>query len=317
MAHRISILDDYQNAALGAADWAPLAAEYTIDVVREHIGDADRLVARLDGSRVIVAMRERTAFPREVLERLPSLRLLISTGMKNPGIDLAAAAELGITVSGTEGSWGTVTELVFGMMISLGRHLVDEDAAVHAGGWQHTLGRGLAGSTLGILGLGRLGGEVAAIAPAFGMDVIAWSPHLTQERADEHGARAVGERELYSASDFLTIHLPLARGTRGLVGREQLGWMSPRSYLINTSRGPIVDEAALIEALRADRIAGAGLDVFDLEPLPVEHPLRSLPNALLTPHLGYVTEQTYEVFYSQAVEDILGFDAGEPLRLLG
>jgi phosphoglycerate dehydrogenase-like enzyme len=317
MAHRITILDDYQNAALSSADWAPLASEYTIDVVREHIADADELVARLDGSRVIVAMRERTAFPREVLERLPALRLLVSTGMKNPGIDVAAASEFGITVSGTEGSWGTVAELVFGMMISLGRHMGQEDAAVRAGRWQHTLGRGLAGSTLGILGLGRLGGEVAAIAPAFGLDVIAWSPHLTQERADEHGARAVGERELYSASDFLTIHLPLAKGTRGLVGREQLGWMSPRSYLINTSRGPIVDEAALVEALRADRIAGAGLDVYDEEPLPIEHPLRSLPNTLLLPHIGYVTEQTYEVFYAQAVEDIQAYDAGAPLRLLG
>jgi len=317
MAHRITILDDYQDAALGSADWAPLLNSYEIDVVREHIADPDDLVARLESSRVIVAMRERTAFPHEVLERLPQLRLLVTTGMKNPGIDRAAASQQGITVCGTDGSWGTVTELVFGMMIALGRHIIEEDRAVHEGGWQHTLGRGLAGSTLGILGLGRLGGEVADIAPAFGMEVIAWSPHLTQERADAHGARAVGERELYSASDFLTIHLPLAKGTRGLVGREQLGWMAPRSYLVNTSRGPIVDEEALIETLRAGRIAGAALDVFDQEPLPVEHPLRSLPGVLLTPHIGYVTEQTYEVFYGQAIEDIQAYDSGAPVRLLG
>lgn len=317
MADRITILDDYQNVALSSADWSALGDRYEVDVVSEHIADADLLVARLANSRVVVAMRERTAFPRDVLERLPNLRLLVSTGMKNPGIDHVAAAELGIVVSGTEGSYSAVPELVFGMIIALGRNIVAENNAVHAGDWQHTIGRGLAGATLGILGLGRLGGQVATIGAAFGMHVIAWSPHLTQERADEYGARAVGERELYSAADYLTIHLPLARGTRGLVGAEQLGWMSPRSYLINTSRGPIVDETALVVALQKRNIAGAALDVYDQEPLPGAHPLRELSNVLLLPHIGYVTEETYEVFYAQAIEDIQAFDAGSPLRLLG
>ncbi len=317
MADRITILDDYQNVALSSADWSALGDRYEFDAVTQFIADADELVSRLADSRVVVAMRERTAFPREVLERLPKLRLLVSTGMHNPGIDYPAAAQHGITVSGTEGSYAAVPELVFGMIIALARNIVAEDNAVHEGNWQHTMGRGLGGATLGILGLGRLGSQVATIGAAFGMHVIAWSPHLTQERADPHGARAVGERELYSASDYLTIHLPLARGTRGLVGAEQLGWMSPRSYLINTSRGPIVDEAALVAVLEKRSIAGAGLDVYDREPLPPEHPLRKLGNTLLLPHIGYVTEQTYELFYGQAVEDIQAFDAGNPLRLLG
>jgi phosphoglycerate dehydrogenase-like enzyme len=313
---RITILDDYQNVALRIADWSRLTDRYEIDAVTEHIADADQLVARLASSRVVVAMRERTAFPREILERLPDLKLLISTGMHNVAIDVDAARELGIVVSGTGGSEGAVPELVFGMMIALGRGFVAEDAAVHAGGWQHTIGPGLYGSTLGIVGLGRLGSQVATLARAFGMHVLAWSPNLTQERADQYGARSVGKRELFTASDFVTVHMPPAPGTIGIVGAEELGWMPPHAYLINTSRGPLVTEVALVDSLGQKRIAGAGLDVYDEEPLPADHPLRGLPNALLLPHIGYVTESAYAVFYADAIEDITSFEAGTPIRLM-
>jgi phosphoglycerate dehydrogenase-like enzyme len=317
MTDKITILDDYQGVALAMADWSGLAERYEIDVVREHLDDPDQLIARLEDSRVVVAMRERTPFPRAVLDRLPGLELLVTTGMGNAAIDLAAARDRGLPVSGTQGSSSSVPELVFGVIIALARHIPAENAAMHEGGWQHTLGRGLAGSTIGILGLGRLGSSVARIAPAFAMRVVAWSPHLTQEGADAVGARSVGKRELFSGSDFLTIHVPLNEGTRDLVGAEELGWMPPRSYLVNTSRGPIVNEAALVAALASNAIAGAALDVYDREPLPTGHALRGLQNALLLPHLGYVTEQTYEVFFGQVVEDIVAFDAGNPIRLLG
>jgi phosphoglycerate dehydrogenase-like enzyme len=312
---RITILDDYQSVALSSADWTPLTATCEVDVATEHLA-GDDLITRLASSRVVVAMRERTPFTRETLERLPELELLVTTGMGNASIDIEAAHDLGITVCGTGGAPGAMPELVFGMLISLGRHFVAEDAAVHAGGWQHTIGPGLHGSTLGIVGLGRLGSQVATIANAFGMHVIAWSPNLTPERAAAVGARAVGKRELFTASDFVTIHMPLADATRDIVGAEEIGWMPPHAFLLNTSRGPLVTETALIEALRENRIAGAGLDVYDVEPLPVDHPLRSLENALLLPHIGYVTESTYAVFYADAVADIVAFDAGEPLRIL-
>ncbi|MDQ1564279.1 MAG: hypothetical protein QOI14_1230 [Actinomycetota bacterium] len=313
---RITILDDYQNTALRIADWSSLTGRYEIETLPEHIADTNELVARLASSRVVVAMRERTAFPREVLERLPELKLLVSTGMHNVVIDVDAARELGIVVSGTGGSEGAVPELVFGMMIALGRGFVAEDNAVHAGGWQHTIGPGLHGSTLGIVGLGRLGSQVATLARAFGMHVIAWSPNLTQDRADQFGARAVGKRELFTASDFVTVHMPQAPGTLDIIGAEELGWMPPHAYLINTSRGPLVTETALVEVLRAGRIAGAGLDVYDQEPLPLDHPLRGLKNALLLPHIGYVTESAYAVFYADAIEDITSFEAGTPIRLM-
>jgi phosphoglycerate dehydrogenase-like enzyme len=312
---RITILDDYQSVALSSADWGPLADIYELDVATEHLA-GDDLIARLASTRVVVAMRERTPFTRETLEQLPELKLIVTTGMGNASIDIEAARDLGIAVSGTGGAPGAMPELVFGMLVSLGRHFVQENAAVHAGGWQHTIGPGLHGSTLGIVGLGRLGSQVAAIANVFGMHVIAWSPNLTPERAAAAGARAVGKRELFTASDFVTIHMPLADATRDIVGAEELGWMPPHAFLLNTSRGPLVTEAALIEALRENRIAGAGLDVYDVEPLPVDHPLRSVPNALLLPHIGYVTESTYAVFYADAVADIVAFDSGESLRIL-
>ncbi|MCW2511266.1 MAG: Phosphoglycerate dehydrogenase [Mycobacterium sp.] len=312
----VTILDDYQGVALSMTDWSPVSEAYTLDVIGEHIADRDALVARLRDSAVIVAMRERTPFPAEVLKSLPALRLLITTGMVNASIDLAAAAAAGVTVCGTGGAGNAMPELTIGMIIALTRNFAKEDAAVRAGGWQHTIGPGLSGSTLGVVGLGRLGTPVAALAQAFGMKVIAWSPHLSAERAAEHGVRAVTKAELFSQSDVITVHVPLADGTRGMVGADDLALMKPTAYLVNTSRGPIVDQAALVEALRQNRIAGAGLDVYDTEPLPLDDPLRSLPNTLLLPHIGYVTTDAYRVFYRDAVEDIVAFDAGAPVRVL-
>jgi phosphoglycerate dehydrogenase-like enzyme len=312
----VTILDDYQGVALSSTDWSPVSEAYTLDVIGEHIADRDALVARLRDSAVVVAMRERTPFPAEVLKSLPALRLLITTGMVNASIDLAAAAAAGVTVCGTGGAGNAMPELTIGMIIALTRNFAKEDAAIRAGGWQHTIGPGLSGSTLGVVGLGRLGTPVAALAQAFGMKVIAWSPHLSAERAAEHGVRAVTKAELFSQSDVITVHVPLADGTRGMVGADDLALMKPTAYLVNTSRGPIVDQAALVEALRQNRIAGAGLDVYDTEPLPLDDPLRSLPNTLLLPHIGYVTTEAYRVFYRDAVEDIVAFDAGAPVRVL-
>jgi phosphoglycerate dehydrogenase-like enzyme len=312
----VTILDDYQGVALTSADWSAVSGSYTLDVIGEHIADKDALTARLRESDVIVAMRERTPFPASVLKSLPALRLLITTGPVNASIDLPAAAAAGITVCGTGGAGNAMPELTIGMIIALTRNFAQEDAAIRAGGWQHTIGPGLSGSTLGVLGLGRLGAPVARLAQAFGMSVIAWSPHLSAERAAEHGVRAVTKAELFSQADVITVHVPLADGTRGMVGADDLALMKSSAYLVNTSRGPIVDQTALVEALRENRIAGAGLDVYDTEPLPLDDPLRSLPNTLLLPHIGYVTTDAYRVFYRHAVEDIVAFDAGAPVRVL-
>lgn len=310
------MLDDYQSVALTSADWTPVRERFDVEVISEHIGDEDELVTRLADSDVVVAMRERTPFRAELLARLPRLRLLVTTGMVNAAIDVDAARRQGVVVSGTGGSSRAMPEITVGMMISLARNFVQEDAAVRAGGWQHTIGLELAGRTLGVVGLGRLGTPVARLAQAFEMTVIAWSPHLTQERADEHGVRAVDKATLFVESDFVTIHMPLSDASRGLVGAADLARMKPTAYLINTSRGPIVDEAALVAALTERRIAGAGLDVYDIEPLPVDHPLRSLRNTLLLPHIGYVTTETYRTWFAQVVEDIVAWADGSPLREL-
>lgn len=312
----ITILDDYQGVALASADWAPLRDRFTVEVITEHITDEAELVRRLSASQVVVAMRERTPFPAELLAQLPQLRLLVTTGAKNAAIDTAAARQQGITVSGTTGTSSAVPELTIGLMIALMRNFAREDAAVRAGGWQHTIGPGLAGHTLGIVGLGRLGIPVARLAHAFDMSVIAWSPNLTQDRADPYGVRAVEKTTLFAESDVVTIHMPLSDASRGIVGAAELASMRPSAYLINTSRGPIVDEAALIAALSEQRIAGAGLDVYDLEPLPAAHPLRSLRNTLLLPHIGYVTTENYRVWFGQVVEDILAWADGTPIREL-
>jgi phosphoglycerate dehydrogenase-like enzyme len=313
---RIAVLDDYQNVAATYADWSLLPEPAEVVEFHDSVTDDGALVARLAPFDVVVAMRERTPFPRAVLERLPDLRLLVTTGARNASIDLEAAAEHGITVCGTGAHATGPVELTWALILAVTRHVPQEDAAVRAGAWQQTVGTDLAGATLGVVGLGRLGARVATIGQAFGMDVVAWSQNLTDERAREVGVRRVAKEELLATADVVTVHLVLSDRTRGLLGRGELPRMKRTAYLVNTSRGPIVDEPALIDALRGGTIAGAGLDVFDQEPLPADHPLRELRRAVLTPHLGYVTEKTYDVFYREAVEDVVAFLAGEPVRLL-
>jgi phosphoglycerate dehydrogenase-like enzyme len=313
---RVAVLDDYQRVAREMGPWDSLGPDVEVDFFADHVADDDALIARLEPYEAIVAMRERTPFGRPRLERLPNLRLLVTTGMGNAAIDVGAAAEFGIVVAGT-GSLATPTaELTWGLILALTRSICAEDREVRAGGWQHTIGPELAGRTLGIVGLGRLGGRMAAIARAFEMEVIAWSQNLRAERAAEVGAEAVAREALFARADVVTIHLKLSGRTRGLIGAGDLARMKRSAYLVNTSRGPIVDEAALLDALHDGRIAGAGLDVFDVEPLPREHPLLTAPNTVLTPHIGYVSTGTYEVFYREAVEDIAAFRDGRPVRVL-
>ncbi|PVZ13073.1 D-2-hydroxyacid dehydrogenase family protein [Actinomycetospora cinnamomea] len=316
--HRIAVLDDYQQVASTHADWDSLAAQ-EVTFFASHLGGADGVVAALEPYDVVVAMRERTAFPREVLERLPHLRLLVTTGPANVAIDVAAARERGVTVSGTGGvSPSTPTvELTWALILAVARHVPAEDRAVREGGWQHTVGHDLAGRRLGVIGLGGLGKPVATVGLAFGMDVVAWSQHLDPDDARAAGVTPVGKDELLATSDVVTLHVKLSARTTGLVGRDDLSRMKPTALLVNTSRGPIVDEDALVEALHAGTIGGAGLDVFGTEPLPVDSPLRTLPNTVLTPHLGYVTEGSYDVFYRDAVEDIAAWADGAPIRELG
>jgi phosphoglycerate dehydrogenase-like enzyme len=298
---RIAILDDYQDVARRFADWDSLGAD--VVVFTEHHDD----IGHLEPFDVIMAMRERTPFPRERLERLPNLKLLVTTGMGNAAIDTEAARELGITVAGTGGTPTHTAELTWGLILALARHIPDEDRAVRAGGWQHTVGFELAGRTLGVIGLGRLGSQVARIGEAFGMNVIAWSQNMDTPLTKE---------ELLRRADVVTIHVRLSERTTGLIGADELALMKRTAYLINTSRGPIVDEDALLAALRDGQIAGAGLDTYDIEPLPADHPLRSAPNTVLTPHVGYVTDASYARFYEDAVEDIAAWLRGEPIRLI-
>ncbi len=312
---RVAVLDDYQDVARGLADWGSLPVE--VVVYRDHLADEGAVAARLKDFDVAVAMRERTPFPRTLFERLPRLRLLVTTGMRNASIDLRAAADRGVVVSGTAGLPSPTAELTWALILALVRHVPREDRATRDGRWQETLGVTLAGKTLGVLGLGQLGSRVARVGKAFEMDVLAWSQNLTAERAAVVGATLAGSRdEVLARADVVTIHLVLSERTRNLVGARELALMRPTAFLVNTSRGPIVDERALVAALRAGAIAGAGLDVYDEEPLPPDHPLRRLPNTVITPHLGYVTEETYRVFYPQAVEDIRAYLAGAPVRVL-
>jgi phosphoglycerate dehydrogenase-like enzyme len=313
---RVAILDDYQQVAARMVDWAAALPDAKVTFFADHQVREDDVAVRLADFDVVVAMRERTPFRRSLLARLPRLRLLVTTGMRNAAIDVAAAGELGITVCGTAGSGSSTVELTWALILAVVRHVPAEDASIRAGGWQRTVGTDLAGATLGVLGLGNLGRRVAAIGLAFGMEVIAWSQNLTAEAATAVGARRVERLELFSLADVLTIHLVLSDRTRGLVGATELALMKPTAYLVNTSRGPIVDEAALAEHLRAGRIAGAALDVYSVEPLPAGDPLRTLPDSVVTPHLGYVSERTYLTFYGEAAEDIAAFLAGRPLRVL-
>jgi phosphoglycerate dehydrogenase-like enzyme len=314
--HRIAVLDDYQHVAGQFADWSRVPEPVEVVEFHDHVADEDALVRRLEPFDVVIAMRERTPFPRRVLERLPNLELLVTTGAANKSMDVAAANERGITVCGTGAHVPATAELTWGLILAVARNIPAEDAAVRAGGWQHTVGTDLSGATLGVIGLGRLGERVARIGQAFGMDVVAWSQNLTEERAAEVGARRVEKSELLASADVVTIHLQLSDRTRGLIGKADLERMKPTAILVNTSRGPIVDEAALVEALRTGTIHGAGLDAFDEEPLPADHPLRELRRAVLTPHLGYVTRKTYEVFYRDAVEDVVAFLYGRPVRVV-
>lgn len=311
---RIAVLDDYQDVARSYADWDGL----DVEVFTEHIADVDELVSRLEPFDVIAAMRERTRFPREVITRLPNLKLLVTTGMRNASIDLDAAREHGVVVSGTGSGrgWAATSELAWGLIFALLRDIPGQDRRIRTGGWQTGVGVELGGKTLGVLGLGRLGSHMATVGRAFGMDVIAWSSNLTEQRAAEVGARLVGKDELFERSDVLSVHLVLSKRSRGLVGADDLALMKPTAYLINTSRGPIVDEDALRTALREGRIAGAGIDVYGTEPLPVDDPWRDTPRTVLTPHIGYVTDDTYQAFFVETVEDIRAFAAGSPIRVL-
>ncbi|MFC4495731.1 D-2-hydroxyacid dehydrogenase family protein [Streptomyces ovatisporus] len=311
---RVAVLDDYQQAAHHFADWQNLDAEVTY--FHDHLADTDALVEALRGYEIVVAMRERTPFTAERLARLPDLRLLVTTGMANAAIDLDAAREHGVTVCGTQSPATATPELTWGLILSLVRHIPAESTGMREGQWQNTIGGDLHGRTLGVVGFGRLGTRVAAVAEAFGMRVLAWSANLDPAAAREHGAEPVTKQTLFSESDVVTVHYKLSERSTGLIGREELSWMKPTAYLVNTSRGPLIDTDALIDALHEGRIAGAGLDVFDMEPLPAGDLLRTAPRTVLTPHLGYVTEETYRVFYGQAAEDVAAWLAGTPLRTL-
>ena len=316
MSLRAAILDDYQGAALAAADWASLKPAVEVTAFHDTLADGAQVAARLADFEIVVAMRERTPFPQALLARLPKLKLLITTGKRNAAIDVKAAAAQGVVVSGTDMLPYPTAELAWGLILSLARNIPREERGMRAGGWQTTLGVGLRGKTLGVLGLGNLGSQVARIGKAFGMEAIAWSQNLTAERAASIGAALVTKEELFRRADVVSIHLVLSERTRAVVGAAELALMKPTAYLVNTSRGPIVDVKALSAALESRRLAGAGLNVYDSEPLPRDHALRKLDNVVLTPHLGYVTAENYRQAYGHAVEDIRAFLDGKPLRVL-
>ena len=315
---RCAILDDYQNVALSIADWSPIASAVEIKVFDKYIADRQERVVALRDFDIIVAMRERTPFDAELIRSLPKLRLLVTTGAYNAAIDMAACETRGITVCGTGGVPGATAELAWALLLALTRNIAAEVRDFKAGAaWQPRISHDLAGRRLGVIGLGRLGSRVARVGAAFGMDVGAWTPNLTEDRAKAEGVTRAGSLdELLTASDFVSIHVPLNAKTRGLIGARELGLMKPTAFLVNTSRGPIIDQAALIEALNSARLAGAAVDVFDEEPLPADHPLRRVERLIATPHIGYVTEATYRVFYRDAVEDIAAWLKGAPVRVI-
>jgi len=313
---RIAILDDYQSISLKLADWGSIPNASVVPF-SDHVPDEDQLVARLVEFDAVCRIRERTPFPRSTLERLPRLKLLLATGMRNAGsIDLRAASEFGITVCSTEALHQTTVEIAWAMILALFRRVHLEAASLQSGGWQVGLGRGLDGKTLGVLGLGNMGVPVARIGQAFGMNVQAWSPNLTPKRTAEHNVTCASKADFFATSDVITIHVPMSQRSLGLVTAEDIGRMKPTAFLINTSRAPIVDEEALIEALKHNRIGGAGLDVFSVEPLPLDHPYRSLKNVVATPHIGFVTEENYRLFFVQSVENAIAFLNGKPIRVI-
>jgi phosphoglycerate dehydrogenase-like enzyme len=313
---RLAILDDYQGAARALGPWDRLPDGLRIDVFRDTVSDPDALAERLRPFDALVIMRERTPFPRALVERLPNLRLLVTTGMRNRSVDLAACAEKGVTVCGTPGFGNPTVDLTWGLILSLVRRIPEQERALREGRWQVALGNGLEGKALGVLGLGNLGARVARVGAVFGMRVLAWSPNLTEERAAEVGAARVDKAALMAEADVLTLHVVLSERSRGIVGAEDIARMKRSAVVVNTSRGPLIDQAALIAALKEGRIAGAGLDVYDEEPLPPDHPILSAPNIVLTPHLGYVTEENFRVYFQGAVEAVQGYLKGSPVRVL-
>jgi len=316
--HRCAILDDYQNVALGLADWSTLAGEVEFTVFNAPLGEPDEIARALQGFDMVVLMRERTAFPRRLIEALPDLKLLISTGKRNWMLDVEAANARGIVTCSTETTGNPTTSIAIGLMLELTRRIGYESERLKQGApWQSTLGIDIEGKTLGLIGLGRLGSKVAAIGHALGMKVIAWSQNLTAGRCAGAGVKlAPSKQALLEEADIVSLHVVLSPRTRGLIGAEEFALMKRSAYLINTARGPIVDEAALIAALRDRRIAGAGLDVYDIEPLPRDHPLRALDNVVLSPHLGYVTRENFHTCYAGVVENIRAYLDGKPIRLL-
>jgi phosphoglycerate dehydrogenase-like enzyme len=322
---RLSILDDYQGVALAMADWSAVKGRgVEIAVERHPFADEDAVVRALADSEIVAAMRERTAFPKQVVDRLPKLKLLITTGMRNASFDMGALKERGVTVCGTGGPIGApggggnedTAELAWGLILGAARRIAEDHQMMRQGGWQTRIGHRIAGKTIGLLGLGRLGSAVARVGLAFKMKAIAWSQNLTAEKAAEQGVERVEKDELFRRSDVLSVHLVLSARSRGLVGQREIGLMKPSAILVNTSRGPIVDTDAVIAALTAGRLAYAGFDVYDQEPLPINHPLRRAPNVILTPHIGYVTDENYHSSYPQIVENITGFLDGKPIRVI-
>ena len=313
------ILDDYQDAARRFADWDRLAGRVAVSAVHETITDPDALVARIGGAEILVIMRERTPVPASLLARLPNLRLLVTSGMRNAAIDLAAAKRQGITVCGTASHPAPPAELTWALILGLVRRVAPESANLRAGGpWQESVGTDLAGARLGIVGLGKIDTRIARVARAFDMEVAAWSPNLTEARAEAAGVRRATSKEaLLAESDVVTLHLVLSEATRGIIGAADLARMKPTAFLVNTARAGLVDQAALVRALAENRIAGAGLDVFETEPLPADSPFRTLPNVLALPHLGYVSAANYRTYFSEAVADIEAWLGGAPVRVLG
>jgi D-3-phosphoglycerate dehydrogenase len=316
--HRCAILDDYQSVALQMADWSKVAGDLEIKVFNEPLGDLNEVARALKGFAIICAMRERTPFPRELIEALPDLRLLVTTGMVNRAIDLDAAKARNVMVCGTPSFGNPTTGIAWGLILELTRRIGFENARLKSDAlWQSVVGTDVEGLTLGVIGLGKLATRVAEVGKAFRMKVVAWSQNITPERAAAVGVEyAASKEDLLRQSDIVSIHIPLTPKSRGLIGAKELGLMKPSGFLVNTSRGPIVEEAALLAVLREGKIAGAGLDVYDIEPLPLAHPLRKLDNVVLTPHLGYASQQNYRAYFAGVVDDIRGFLDGKPVRVI-
>jgi phosphoglycerate dehydrogenase-like enzyme len=313
---KLAILDDYQGTAKYLGDWSSLPPGTNVQFFQDHIANEDKLVERLKDFDMVMGMRERTPFTRSILSRLPKLRLLMTTGLRNASFDMEAASDMGIPVCGASGAGEGPTELTWGLILSLLRHIHEEDKRSREGSWGTTVGVGLKGKTLGLIGLGHIGSLVAKVGKAFDMNIIAWSQNMTAQRAKECDATLVDKETLFRESDVVSVHLVLSDRSRGLVGAAELELMKSTAFLVNISRGPIVDEKALIDVLERKAIAGAALDTFDVEPLPLNHPLFKTPNTLICPHLGYVTEEGYRAFYAGVIENVRAFLSGEPIRVI-